>query len=120
MEHPLMRKLNVKLFLILVIGAVAAAGSVWGLHTFQYKRIAAALLWQARRAEEAGKIDQMARYLERYLEFAPQDVEEQAHLGRTLAGDSFAASTRPAVRRSSSSTRCWRATPTAPTFSVCW
>ena len=63
-EHPLMRKLNVKLFLILVIGAVVTAGSVWGLHVFQYKRIAAALLWQARRAEEAGKIDLMARYLD--------------------------------------------------------
>ena len=87
-----MRKLNVKLFLILVIGAVAAAGSVWGLHTFQYKRIAAALLWQARRAEEVGKIDQMKRYLERYLEFAPQDVEEQVHLGRVLTGDSYATS----------------------------
>jgi cellulose synthase operon protein C len=99
MEHPLMRKLNVKLFLVLVIGAVAVAGSVWGLHTFQYKRIAAALLWQARRAEEVGKIDQMARYLERYLEFAPQDTEEQAHLGRTLAGDYFAASL-PARRQS--------------------
>jgi len=92
MEHPLMRKLNVKLFLVLVIGAAATAGSVWGLHTFQYKRIAAALLWQARRAEEVGKIDQMKGYLERYLEFAPQDTEEQVHLGRTLAGDYFAAS----------------------------
>ena len=92
-----MRKLNLKLFLILVVGAIAAAGSVWGLHTFQYKRIAAALLWQARRAEEVGKVDQMATYLKRYLEFAPQDVEEQVHLGRTLAGDSFA--TSAAARR---------------------
>ena len=96
-----MRKLNLKLFLLLVVGSVATAGSVWGLHTFQYKRIAAALLWQARRAEEVGKIDQMARYLERYLEFAPQDVDQQVHLGRTLAGDSFAAS--PPARRQASS-----------------
>ncbi len=87
-----MRKLNVKLFLVLVIGAVVSTGSVFALHTFQYKRIAAALLWQARRAEEVGKIDVMARYLERYLEFAPQDTEEQVHLGRTLAGDAFATS----------------------------
>ncbi len=92
MEQPLMRKLNLKLFLILVIGVIATAGSVWGLHTFQYKRIAAALLWQARHAEEVGNIDQVARYLVRYLEFAPHDVEEHVHLGRVLAGDSFAAS----------------------------
>ncbi len=87
-----MRKLNVKWFLALVIGTAVVAGSVCALHAFQYQRIAAALLWQARRAEEAGKIDPMRHYLERYLEFAPQDVEETAHLGQALAGEHFAAS----------------------------
>ena len=75
-----------------LIGTAVAAGAVYALHAFQYRRIAAALLWQARRAEEAGKIDRMKHYLERYLEFAPQDVGETAHLGQTLAGDHFAAS----------------------------
>ena len=42
-----MRKLNVKLFLALVIGAAVAAAAVVALHAFQYQRIAAALLWQA-------------------------------------------------------------------------
>jgi tetratricopeptide (TPR) repeat protein len=85
-----MRKLNVKLFLALVIGAAAAAGGVWALHSFQYQRIAAALLWQARRADEAGNPDRLAHYLQRYLDFAPQDVQEQAHLGQVLAGEHFA------------------------------
>ena len=92
-----MRKLNVKLFLVLVAAATVAAGGVWALHTFQYQRIAAALLWQARHAEQDQKFDQTARYLQRYLEFAPHDVEQAAHLGATLAGDHFAGST--AARR---------------------
>ena len=92
-----MRKLNVKLFLALLIGTAAAAGAVVALHAFQYQRIAAALLWQARRAEDAGKTDRMRHYLERYLEFAPQDVEETAHLGTALAGEQFAGS--PPARR---------------------
>ena len=40
----------------------------------------------------------MRHYLERYLEFAPQDVGETAHLGQTLAGDHFAGSA-PARRQ---------------------
>ena len=92
-----MRKLNVKLSLVLLAAAAVAAGGVWALHTFQYQRIAAALLWQARRAEQDQKFDQMARYLQRYLEFAPHDVEQAAHLGAALAGEHFAGS--PAARR---------------------
>ncbi len=92
-----MRKLNVKLFLVLLVAAVFAAGGVWALHVFQYQRIAAALLWQARHAEQDQKFDKMARYLQRYLEFAPHDVEQAAHLGATLAGEHFAGS--PAARR---------------------
>ncbi|HVS37194.1 MAG TPA: hypothetical protein VMS17_16650, partial [Gemmataceae bacterium] len=94
-----MRKLNVKWFLVLVVGAAVAAGSVVALHAFQYQRIAAALLWQARRAEDGGKLDRMRHYLERYLDFAPQDVGETAHLGLALAGDHFAGSL--AARRQS-------------------
>ena len=92
-----MRKLNVKLSLILLAVVAAAAGGVWALHTFQYQRIAAALLWQARRAEQDQKFEQMARYLQRYLEFAPHDVEQAAHLGAALAGEHFAGS--PPARR---------------------
>jgi tetratricopeptide (TPR) repeat protein len=87
-----MRKLNVKLFLVHIIGGAVAVGGVAALHTFQYQRIAAALLWQARRAEDAGKLDLMKHYLERYLDFAPQDVNEAAQLGQALAGEHFAAS----------------------------
>jgi tetratricopeptide (TPR) repeat protein len=87
-----MRKLNLKLFLGLVFGAAAAAGAVVAVHAFQYQRIADALLWQARRAEDAGKIELMTHYLERYLEFAPQDGAAQARLGAALAGDHFAGS----------------------------
>ena len=48
------------------------------------------MLWQANRAEEQDQIDRMARFLERYREFAPDDMEAAARLGKTWAGEAFA------------------------------
>jgi tetratricopeptide (TPR) repeat protein len=84
-----MHRLNWKLFLWLVGLAVLLTASVFFVHRLQAGRIADALLWQARRAEEQGHPDQAARYLTRYLEFSPEDTEERAHLGRVLASDAL-------------------------------
>ncbi len=89
-----MRKINGKLFLALLIGAVAATAGVAGVHYFQYQRVARALLWQARRAEQEGQMGRMTAYLKRYLEFNPLDNAEKAKLARTWAGDAFVADPR--------------------------
>jgi tetratricopeptide (TPR) repeat protein len=85
-----MRKLNVKLFLWLVGSLLLLSTTVFFVHRLQAGRIANALLWQAGRAEEQGRLDQTAQYLARYLEFAPEDTEERAHLGRILASEQLA------------------------------
>jgi tetratricopeptide (TPR) repeat protein len=94
-----MRKINGKLLVGLLLGTAVLCGAVYGVHYFQYQRIARAVLWQARRAEDEGKLERMARYLERYLEFNPKDDGEKAHLARTWAGESFAPRTRTRAMR---------------------
>jgi tetratricopeptide (TPR) repeat protein len=89
MGRLLMRKINGKLFLALLLGTTVLAGSVFGVHQFQYQRIARALLWQARHAEEQGQVDRQALYLSRYLEFNPRDDAEKTHLATVWAGDAF-------------------------------
>src|SRR5947209_6042843 len=90
MERPPMRKINGKLFLGLLIGSAVLTGTVFGVHHFQTPRIARALLWQARHAEDQGDPVRTARYLQRYLEFRPHDDAEKIHLARVWAGDAFA------------------------------
>jgi tetratricopeptide (TPR) repeat protein len=89
-----MRKLNTKLLLGLLLGTLFATGAVFGVHHFQYGRIADSLLWQAQRAEEQGQVRRQARYLQRYLEFNPKDLVEKAHLAKLWAGEEFADSPR--------------------------
>src|SRR4051812_15080112 len=91
---PMRRKINYKLLLCLMAAAGAVTGGLFAVQWFQSKRIASALLWQANRAEEQGQTDRMARYLERYREFAPQDMAEASRLAKAWAGDSFAGSYR--------------------------
>jgi tetratricopeptide (TPR) repeat protein len=85
-----MNKVNVKLFAILLAAGVVLAGGLLVLHALQSGRIADALLWQARRAEEQGDLKKAAQYLQRYLEFEPEDQGERAHLGRVLADPKLA------------------------------
>lgn len=89
-----MRTINAKLLLGLLLGTLLTTGAVFGVHHFQYGRIADSLLWQARRAEEQGQVKRQARYLQRYLEFNPKDVTEKAHLARLWGSDAFADSPR--------------------------
>jgi tetratricopeptide (TPR) repeat protein len=80
-----MRTINLRLLaytfgaLVLLIGGTAL------VHFLQSERIARALLRQADRAEQAEHPQETARFLSRYLEFAPEDTEQRARLGRLLA-----------------------------------
>ncbi len=87
-----MAKLNVKLVSWTLGLAIAFAAGVYFLHLFQTKRVAQALLWQARRAEKEERLDQASKFLSRYLELVPQDTQERANLGRILANDKLAVS----------------------------
>src|SRR6516162_3770089 len=91
-----MRKINGKLLLGLLLGTLVLTGSVFGVHHFQYRRIAAALLWQAGRADEQGQAERQAMYLRRYLEFNPQDDTAKEKLARAWAREEFEG--RPKVR----------------------
>src|SRR5262249_29441395 len=70
------------------------AGALFVVHRLQAGQIADGLLWQADRAEKEGRPDQAARYLRRYLEFEPQDIDQRARLGRTLASPQLAVTPR--------------------------
>lgn len=87
-----MKKLNVKLLLWVGSLSLVLAVGVFALHHFQKGRIARALLWQARHADEDGRPDLAARFFARYLELEPGDNEERANLGRVLADDKVATS----------------------------
>src|SRR5262249_34125434 len=79
-----------------LLGTLVLTGSVFGVHHFQYQRIAAALLWQAGRAEEQGQAERLATYLQRYLEFNPRDDAAKERLARAWARDEFEG--RPKLR----------------------
>jgi tetratricopeptide (TPR) repeat protein len=89
-----MRKINTKLLLGLLLGTLFATGAVFGVHHFQYGRIADSLLWQARRAAEQGQVRRQARYLQRYLEFNPKDLQAKAQLAKLWTSEDFADSPR--------------------------
>ncbi len=94
MDGHLMRKMNGKLFLALLLGGVATIAIAFVVHHFQYQRIANALLWQARTAEEQGQTSRSADYLQRYLEFNPRDLDEKARLAKVWAGEGYAPGSR--------------------------
>jgi tetratricopeptide (TPR) repeat protein len=93
-EGTHVKNFNTKLFVYL-IGAVVLTGTgLFLIHYFQSGRIANALLWQAKRAEEKGDLYKTAHFLKRYLEFEPNDLDERANLGRILADPKMARSNR--------------------------
>jgi predicted Zn-dependent protease len=93
-----MRKINLKFFLVLMTAAGAVAGALAGVHYIQYHRIAAALLWQANRAEEEGQVADAARFLQRYLEFRPREIEATARLGLALTSEQYSGMPRARLR----------------------
>jgi tetratricopeptide (TPR) repeat protein len=89
-----MRRLNVKLILGLFAGTIFLTAAVVVTHALQAGNISSALLWRAGQAESQGRLKEAARYLKRYLEFAPDDNEERAHLGRLLTDPSLTTTNR--------------------------
>jgi tetratricopeptide (TPR) repeat protein len=87
-----MRKINGKLFLALLLGTVLLGGGVFAVHHFQYQQIAQAVLWQARHAEEKGEVPRQVKYIDRYLEFNPHDLDEKIKLAQLLASETYATS----------------------------
>src|SRR5438445_2384150 len=89
-----MNKLNIKLLAWVAALALLLALGVFALHSFQARRIADALLWQAQHAEEEEQFDLTAKFLSRYLELQPGDNERRAQLGRVLADAKMATTPR--------------------------
>src|SRR5262245_52385114 len=89
-----MKKINVKLVLYLLGGTALLGVVLFLVHWFQSGRIAGALLWQSRTAEEKGNLGEAARYLHRYLEFEPNDLDERARLGLLLSDPKLAKTQR--------------------------
>jgi tetratricopeptide (TPR) repeat protein len=85
-----MRKLNTRLLLLTVAASLLVSAGTALAHYFQTGRIAAALLWQADRAEKEERAADAVKYLRRYLEFAQEDWDSRARLGRLLARDTLA------------------------------
>ena len=80
-----MRQVNTRFFLVLLAVCAACAATLFGADWLQAGNITNALLWQCAQAEKNGKPDVAARYLGRYLDFAPDDVEQRAHLAAILS-----------------------------------
>jgi Tfp pilus assembly protein PilF len=89
-----MRKLNVRFLFSLLLGVIVLAGVLFGIHRLQAANIAAGLLWQADQAEKEGKLRQSTRFLDRYLEFAPNDLDQRSRLGKLLANPKLAITPR--------------------------
>jgi tetratricopeptide (TPR) repeat protein len=85
-----MKRINRKLLAYLLASLAILAAGIFCLHRFQSGRITGALLWQARRAEDKGDLKPAVRFLRRYLEFAPNDLERRASLARVLADPKLA------------------------------
>lgn len=89
-----MRRLNAKLLFSFLGGLVVLSGTVFAVHRLQAGNISDALLYQADQAGKENRPDQVARYLNRYLEFAPDDHDARARLGKTLADPRLVVTTR--------------------------
>jgi cellulose synthase operon protein C len=77
-----MRRLNGKLFLILLASVTLCGALVHALHAFQVHRHSGMFLREAERAEKSGRFDESADYLRRYLLLAPDDVEALSRLAK--------------------------------------
>ncbi|HEV3205245.1 MAG TPA: tetratricopeptide repeat protein [Gemmataceae bacterium] len=85
-----MRRLNIRLLLLSIGLGIIFGSGIFSLHWLQSGRIAEAILRQAQKFEEEKNYPQSVKFLGRYLEFIPNDLEQRAQLGRLLAGEQFA------------------------------
>lgn len=70
-----MRTLNLRFACLLVAILIAFIAGLFGVHQFQYRRIANDILWQARHAREEGMPEDAAQFAYQYLAFYPDDCE---------------------------------------------
>ena len=77
-------KLNLRFLACLVAVAVVLGGAWFGIHWWQERRHAAALLVEADTAESENRPDRSARFLGLYVGLVPDDVEARARYGQTL------------------------------------
>src|SRR5438034_11144758 len=78
------RTLNLRLLLYLLGATVLSATAVHFLHGIQVKRNTGALLGQADRAEEQGRLDQAVSFLSRYLAYESGDIDALVRYGFLL------------------------------------
>ena len=79
-----MRRLNGKLFLILLASATVGGALVHGLHAYQVHRHSGMFLSAAERAEKSGHFEESAENLHRYLLLSPADTDVTARLANLL------------------------------------
>jgi tetratricopeptide (TPR) repeat protein len=84
-----MRTINARFFFVLLGAAALTAAALFGVHRFQTGRIAAALLWQCDHNLDAGDLEQAIKYLDRYLEFRPDDTDAMTRLGGLMERRAF-------------------------------
>jgi tetratricopeptide (TPR) repeat protein len=89
-----MRRFNVRFFFCVLSTTVVLGLALAVVHRLQAGNIAGALLWQADQAEQAGEPGREARFLSRYLEFRPDDLDERARLAKVLVDPSLAKTPR--------------------------
>ena len=79
-----MRRFNVRLFVILVVGFAVSGAVIQVLHAFQMHRQSGAFLREADRALQSGKAQEAADFFRTYLLLAPEDTQTMARLGQLL------------------------------------
>ena len=79
--------LNYRLLALLVVGTLAAAGSVYLIHEYQVRRTAGVLLSRAEKVGREGKKQEELDLLKRYLAHRPADIDALEKYGLILAGD---------------------------------
>jgi tetratricopeptide (TPR) repeat protein len=79
-----MRRLNGRLFLLLIIAFAIGGLMIQGLHIFQVGRQSSAFLREAGRAEQAGDFQDAVGFLRIYLRLVPEDTPAMARLATLL------------------------------------
>src|SRR5580704_4870018 len=83
-KHRGRRRLNGRLFLLLVVAIGVGALVIQGVHVFQVGRQSNAFLREANRAEEAGNPQEAAGFLRTYLRLVPEDTQTMSRLAALL------------------------------------
>lgn len=73
-------RVNWKLFAVLLLGAIVAAGGIFFLRDYQIKRTSKELLQWADHAAENGRLERAVFMLEEYTKYQPKDIEGREKL----------------------------------------